>query len=685
MLVVILCSFILPVKVWAGTTGKIVGQVTDSGSGAPLVGVNVSLSGTYLGSSTDGDGNYLILNVPPGSYTMIFKYIGYRTVGIEGVTVSVDFTTRQSCQMKQESLELGEVIVVTAKREMIRKDLTASQNEVTFEDIQSMPVEEFEDIIRMQSGITRDEGGGFHIRGGRSSEVTFWVDGISVTDVFDGSNGVEIENNAIQSLQVISGTFNAEYGQAMSGIINVVTREGGRQYKGEFSAYLGDYISADKKIFANIDNINPTDIYDLSFSLSGPVPYTGEALSFFTNLRENYDDGYLYGQRDFNTDGTTGDSAFVSMNRNKWLSWQSKLTWQFAPLLKLRLGFNYDNHEYNLYDHFFKFNPEGDFDRFQTGYNGSLTLDHTLNGSTFYTVKIGRFEKEYEQYVYKNPFDPSFVDNSEARYAVSAFQFSHGGQQNQHFLRSTRSDVLKFDITSQITAKHLIKFGLEGRMHRLELLDYSTINGTPTDTFYTPIQPPENHINFGQYAFEPIEFSVYIQDKLEYQDFIFNLGLRFDYFDSRGNILRDPMDPSRYTPLGEEYEGRDPASLESIWYKKASTKYSISPRIGMAFPISAAGVIHASYGHFSQIPEFRLLYENPGFKVTRGQSNLLGNADLKPQQTVMYEIGLHQLQGTVRYPKVAAPRKHSQENSSVSCVRENRTHSLKGGAGNGTR
>ena len=70
----------LPVKIWAGTTGKIVGQVTDSGSGEPLVGVNVSLSGTSLGSSTDGDGNYLILNVPPGIYTMIFKYIGYNMI-----------------------------------------------------------------------------------------------------------------------------------------------------------------------------------------------------------------------------------------------------------------------------------------------------------------------------------------------------------------------------------------------------------------------------------------------------------------------------------------------------------------------------------------------------------------------------------------------------------------------------
>lgn len=641
-IIIFFCCIVLPLWIFAGTTGKIVGQVTDKNRGEPLAGVNIMLEGTYLGATTDSDGYFLILNVPPGRYTMIFQYIGFQTYEIPEVKISVDFTTRQSLEMAEESLQLEESIVVVAKQEMIRQDLTASQAEITFEDIESMPVEEFEDIIRLQAGVTRDAGGGFHIRGGRSSEVTFWVDGISVTDVFDGSNGVEIENNAIQSLQVISGTFNAEYGQAMSGIINVVTKDGGREFKGEVSAYLGDYISADNDIFSNIDDFNVNDIYDYSFSLSGPLPFTSDVLTFFTNFRQNYNDGFLYGQREVNTDGSPGSDKFVAMNNNKWLSWQNKLTWQLSPVMKLRAGFNYENREYRIYNHFFKYNPDGDFERFQFGYNGSLTLDHSLNAETFYTFKVGRFEKEYEQYVYENPADPRFVDNSNSAYAVSAFQFSIGGQQNQHFLRNTISDVAKFDITSQVTEYHLLKGGIEGRIHQLDLLDYSTIDGTPSEPFFTPVKPPENHINFGQYAFEPIEFSVYAQDKIEYKDFILNLGLRFDYFDSKGDILKDPMDPSRYTPLREEYDGADPAVLESIWYEKASPKYSVSPRIGMAFPISAEGVIHASYGHFSQIPEFRLLYENPGFKITRGQGNLLGNSDLKPQKTVMYEIGLQQ-------------------------------------------
>ncbi|MBI9071094.1 MAG: TonB-dependent receptor [Melioribacteraceae bacterium] len=637
----IFLTLMLNTNLDAGTTGKITGKVVDAVTGEPLIGVNVMLEGTFYGASTDVDGEYLLLNIPPGRYNIKFSYISYQSVVVSDLMVNVDFTTRQDIEMTEKTLELGETVVVTSGREIIRKDLTSSQAIITTDDIKSLPAEDFVDILQIQAGVTRGDDG-LHIRGGRSSEVSFKVDGLSVTDVFDGTNGVEIENNAIQSMQVISGTFNAEYGQAMSGIINVVTKDGGKIYNGEVSAYMGDYISDDKEIFMNIDDVNATAIYNYSFSLSGPIPLTNDAVTFFVNFRENNDDGYFYGKREYNTDGSIGDNEFVTMNRNKWTSLQSKVTWNLIPTFKVRFGFNYENRKYNLYDHFYKFNPDANLNRFQKGYNGSISINHTLNQTTFYTVKYGRFEKEYEHYVYENPADKRFVDNSDPRFAVSSFEFSNGGQINNHFLRNTLTDNIKFDITSQITSVHLIKFGVEGRLHKLNMLNYNTIDGSPSDTNFTPIIPQENHINFGKYEFTPFDIAAYIQDKIEFEDFIINVGLRFDYFDSKGNILTDPKDPSRYTPLRDEYVDKNPNSLTDIWYKKTKAKYGFSPRLGMSFPISDAGVIHASYGHFLQFPQFRLLYENPGFKINRGQFNLLGNADLDPQKTVMYEIGLQQ-------------------------------------------
>ncbi|MCB0301552.1 MAG: carboxypeptidase-like regulatory domain-containing protein, partial [Calditrichaeota bacterium] len=284
----VLCVLLFAsLSIYAGTTGKIVGTVTDNGNGEPLIGVNVILEGTTLGATTDLDGSYLILNVPPGSYTVIFQYLGYRDVRIAPVNVSVDFTTRLSTKMEEASVELGETVEVVADREVIRRDLTSSQAEVSADEIANIPVEEFEDVLQLQAGVTRGEGGGFHIRGGRSSEVAYWVDGVSVTDAFDGSNAVEIENNAIQSLQVISGTFNAEYGQAMSGIINIVTKEGGSELTGNISAYAGDYFSNDSygatdvfdpnsndQVYLNLDDVAPSQIYNVNASLDGPIPGT---------------------------------------------------------------------------------------------------------------------------------------------------------------------------------------------------------------------------------------------------------------------------------------------------------------------------------------------------------------------------------------------------------------------------
>jgi len=635
-------------SLYAGTTGKITGIIKDKSTGEPLIGVNVVVEGTNLGASTDADGTYIILNIPPGQYTLVASYIGYKDVKVSGVKVSVDFTTRTNIEMPPTSIELGETIEVVAKKEVIRKDLTASQAEITAKDIQKIPSEDFKDVLQLKAGITRDEFGGFHIRGGRSSEVAFWVDGVSVTDVFDGSNGVEIENSAIQSLQIISGTFNAEYGQAMSGIINIVTKEGKDHYGGEISAYTGDYFSNDSRIFLNITNHSPADLYNIRASLNGPIPLTGKKGRFFINVRNFYNEGWLYGQKGVNVDGTPGDSSIVPMNSNKWYTGQGNFTFQLTNLMKLKFTFSYENRHFRNYDHFFKFNPDGDFKKFRWAFSGSATLDHTLSSTTFYTLKFAKFENDFTQYVFQSPFDPRYVDNT--KYNVAAFNFSKGGQKNQHFNRNTQTDIIKFDLTSQITKRHLIKVGLETRFHRLKFEDFNVIDGNQNDTLFTAVEPDKFDPNFTRYVFKPVQYSGYIQDKIEYNSLIVNIGLRFDYFNSRGRIPKDPKDPSFWKPTNLKFADlpsplpvAKALELEKVWFKKPSAKVQLSPRVGVAYPITANGVIHFSYGHFLQIPEFRFLYQNPSFRFSElGPNNLMGNANLDAQRTVMYEIGLQQ-------------------------------------------
>ena len=147
--------------------------------------------------------------------------IGYQSLVINDVRVKVDLTTTINGALAESVVGLEEV-VVQAERAMIQTDVTYSQANISSEEVDLLPVEEFQDVIALQAGVVVT-GGDIHVRGGRGGEISYMVDGITVTDPYNAGVAIEIENNAIQELQFISGTFNAEYGQAMSGIVNIVT------------------------------------------------------------------------------------------------------------------------------------------------------------------------------------------------------------------------------------------------------------------------------------------------------------------------------------------------------------------------------------------------------------------------------------------------------------------------------
>ena len=249
--------FILCTSVFANT-GKISGKVSNAVSGEPLVGVNIFLDDTPHGAATDAFGEYIILNVPPGNYTLRATYIGYASHRIENIRVSLDRTTQRNIQMKAAVIE-GEEVTVVADRPLVQKDLTASQKVTTSEEIKVMPVETFLGVLTTQAGVNQGAGGELHIRGGRSNEVGYYIDGVSVANPFF-TNGlaVSISNKALEEMKVVSGAFNAEYGNAMSGVVNVKIKDGGKNYDGSLSYYTGDYFSSAHDIFPNIDqNCSP--------------------------------------------------------------------------------------------------------------------------------------------------------------------------------------------------------------------------------------------------------------------------------------------------------------------------------------------------------------------------------------------------------------------------------------------
>ncbi|RKX85227.1 MAG: TonB-dependent receptor, partial [Spirochaetes bacterium] len=256
----------LPGVIFSQTTGKIVGKVIDKSTGEGLITANVAIEGTNRGTATDNKGDFYILNVPPGMYTIRVMYIGYKTKRIENVRVSVNRTTYLKITLEQ-GVVLGQTIVIQADKISLKKDQTSSIRNVSSEQLKLMPVENISGAISMQAGVVDG-----HFRGGRLSEVAYMIDGIPVTESFGGSGrSVDLEPEAVADLEVITGTFNAEYGQAMSGIVNAVTKGGSKKFTGRVSAQLGNYFTPHKDIFIGLSDSELNRNQDYKLNLSGPI------------------------------------------------------------------------------------------------------------------------------------------------------------------------------------------------------------------------------------------------------------------------------------------------------------------------------------------------------------------------------------------------------------------------------
>ena len=218
ILLLVLC---IPLLIFA-QTGKIVGKVTDAQSGEVLIGANVIIQGTNLGAATDINGEYLILNVPPGSYTIIARYIGYREMRYENIKVSVNLTTETNFQLPSETYQT-ETVVVVAPKQLINKNTTNQTSILRAEDLENLPLRGINNIVSTQAGVV-SQGGNLYIRGSRLDAVAFYVDGVLVNNPVTGGSRTGIIQNAIEEIQVQAGGYSSEFGGANGGIISSTSR-----------------------------------------------------------------------------------------------------------------------------------------------------------------------------------------------------------------------------------------------------------------------------------------------------------------------------------------------------------------------------------------------------------------------------------------------------------------------------
>lgn len=630
-----------------------------------MVGVNVMVIGTALGASSNLDGEYSIVNVPPNIYTIRASLLGYDPITVSNIRVSIDLTTRHDFAFNETVVEQKEVVIV-AERPVIQKDMTATTSIVSKELISELAVTEVRDVIKLQAGIAVSSDGQLHMRGGRSGQMAYQIDGVAVNDAYDNSNTIDIGANVIQELQVVSGAFNAEYGQAMSGVINIVTKDGGDRLSGNLSTYSGSYLSNRNDIFWNIGSVSPVSVRSFEGSLSGPI--IQDKLSFYANGRYFFNEGYLYGKRVFLTTDLSveepgssgsnfliskgGDGKYLSMNPNERVFAQGKLSYRIRPDLKVAYNYMLDKQDYQDYNHGMKLTPDNNLHRFRKTHSNILSLNHAVSNSTFYNFNLSYLFKNYHHYLFEeiytgDPARPTFyVDNTLLQ--TPPYGFSVGGTDLNRFKRNTGTYAAKLDLTSQLTDEISLQSGVEYKRHaifyeNINLIPMLDDRGQKASPFNVKV-PSTTSQDYDSYERNPYDAAFYLQSKFEAKYLIFNVGVRFDAFNPDGKVLSDPTDPDIRNPVIPSHIS-DPLEVrESYWYKKVDTKYQFSPRLGLAFPISANGVVHFSYGHFFQLPSYELLYTNPDFKLGVGSGNqgLMGNADLKPQKTVKGEIGLKQ-------------------------------------------
>ncbi len=640
----------------AGTTGKVAGRLTDADNGEGLPGANVVLEGTTFGAATDVNGNYVILNVPPGVYSITFSFVGYQSVRVKEVRVSVDFTTTLNQKLKASAVEVGTVEVIGERQPLVRQDLTNTTVAVNSETIDNLPVDAVQDVIRLQSGVTVDNSGGIHIRGGRSNEIAYLINGISVANAFNNSQAVGIATNAIEELSVSSGTFSAEYGDALSGVINFVTKDGGPNYKGNLKFWTGDNVSSHKDLFENIDDHNPLNNSRTEATFSGPVPFTNDKLTFFSSGVYVDNKGYLYGKRLYlPTDGLiidgsrylidpygdgvpSGDNQYVPMNKFISTNATAKLSYRATNKIKLTYDLLFDRGRSQSFSRTYKYNPDGRPTFRSTGQSHSLGLTQALGNKFFYTLKGAYSESIDRGYVYEDPRDSRYVPSDLAT-TIPNTGFLAGGTDLSHDRLDARTYNVKLDAVSQLLKNHEVKLGAEARVHRLELESYTLIyDTTMAKNGQAPIVPYRSvnseYTGYTYYLRRPKQFAAYILDKMELaRTLILNAGVRLEYLDTN----------ARYnTDLVTNVD--NPDAEENL--QRSSSKIRLSPRISFSYPITDRGIIRFSYGHFYQMPTLSSLYRNPYFESFNYiVTPTYGDPNLEPERSIQYEMGLQQQLG----------------------------------------
>lgn len=705
-----------------GLTGKLVGVVTDAATKEPLIGANVILEGTTIGAATNIDGKFIILNIPPGTYNVIASMIGYSKLTQKDVQIFIDRTTQLTFELQDATVQMEQVVVI-AKKPPIVKDRTSSSTSIDDKQISAAPIEGLRGALDLTAGFQKDQKGNYSVRGSTSYEVNFQINGVEQTtsntsapatfgtEKADNSWKYDVNPLGVQQLQLITGGFSAEYGNAQAGVVKVVLKEGAPKFTGEFRMeyrpagqyHYGNYIydknnwewqkwGSLENWMAQRENILrelKLDIRYASIKDSDPDLYNrlvDKEIAWAHNLwvknHEPSDDNvlgvydyrkYSYQRYLFGFGGPLGNDPnllkfYISgeYKRNPTRlptpekvqvaqNYILNLVYQPIPDHKFKLMASYQSYLGGIWSGStdirwsgLAFTPPGvstkylvtiDPVREEQTVAQTLNWVYTINPQSFAEVILTHQQEKYElpfKYLAGYGLEVDRADSLndpsgtvlregtwwEKDYFRAPFSFSTNYYQDSR----TENFGVKADYTNQITSNHLIKLGVNFNY-------WDMINNGVNSSFQANSYVARNGFA-DYYKAYPVNFGLYLQDRMEYEGMIANVGVRVEAYNFQARV---PID--EFNVL---YPGTDgPGKLGIPLTEDSKTKMIVLPRLGLSFPIGESTAFRLQYGHFASMPIFSQALSNKTWVGWQG----IGNPNLDPKLTINYEFGLQQQLG----------------------------------------
>jgi outer membrane receptor protein involved in Fe transport len=668
-----------PAALFAQNVGKIAGAVNEAQTGEALPGANVIIVGTTMGAATDENGEYYILNIPPGKYEVRTSMIGFETTTVVDVIVNAGRTTEIDFKLVDEILEMGEV-VIQAVRPDVERDKTSTSSIVRFEEVQKLPgIRDISDVI----GLAADVVDG-HFRGGREGEEYYTLQGMGIVNPLDRSTAFQPIMSGIEEIEVITSGFGAQYGNAQSGVVNISMKEGdrqtwhtrvesrmrapGRKHFGPsvFDPNANDYIQLllDEQIWLTGDpNADQTQPYYGSMASGLTSSFAGDTLvqlavaqALWQQTRR--DIGRSYGSDlDYSLEAATGGPInnkmrmFMALRSNRqgtvFPTEQPNMEYQAmanvvtdlgaGTALRISGGFTHLNDNVfpssdgvSGYQRWLWDRITGIRERKRVNTQLGARLTQTLSQSTYYELKLNSLFTN--NMLGATPVPDFLPDSVDFNWVNQTIVFPNNNSPDRLDYQTgfdtfteekTRTISLDGSFTSQVTKAHLFNTGVQVNSYLIDVSNFLDVRSSR---------------ELERYRAHPFEAAAYIQDKMEFEGMIANVGLRFDLWYSGVDFY-----PDLFTPFGNpDSLGRfNPSNADR---QSPPVHARLQPRLGFSFPISTNTVFHLNYGAFMQRPSFQFIVSRRlGQRLN--DPLILGNPRLKPETTNSYDVGVVQSLG----------------------------------------